>query len=190
MSERFKDRAGNEWTIELTIGTVERVRKTSRFNLWEQAEPLADEPGQPPKPNAKPLCEALYGNYPLLWELLWFLIEPQAEAQGVTAEAFGAAMGPEALVQAEQAFYREWQDFFLRLRRSDCSAVLQKMTTYREAAILALETRLQDPRVAEMDAEVKTGIDQLAEQQLAKALSDGSGKLRELLASDPSNSPG
>lgn len=190
MSESFRDKMGREWIIDLNIGTVDRVNKASRFNLWDQSAKLPDERGQPASDDAKPLCEALYGNYPILWELLWFLIEPQAVSRSISAEQFGEVMGPESLVEAESAFFREWHDFFHRLRRSDCSAVLQKLEKYRAAAMVALNTKLHDPRMESLDTQVQQGIEALAETEFAKALSDGSGKLRELLESASTTSPG
>ena len=32
--ESFKDKTGQEWSINLSIGTVERMKKVSRFNLY------------------------------------------------------------------------------------------------------------------------------------------------------------
>ena len=183
MSQSFRDKAGAEWVIELTIGTVERIRKAGRFNLYEPAEPM--EPGQKPS-----LSDVIFSDYATFWELLWAIVEPQAATKAVTAEQFGEMMAAKCLVDAQSAFLREWQDFFHQLRRSENCAVLQKLEKYKAAAATAMEAKLVDPRIAAMDAEVEKTIAARAESEFTKALSAGYGKLRELSASGSENSTG
>src|SRR5687767_15699520 len=98
--QQFKDSTGGTWEIGLPIGEVSRIRTQSeaRFDLWD---PAKDD-----------FANQLANEMPLFWELLWFIVEPQATAKQVAAEDFGKAMAAECLYDAQKRFFSEWHDFF------------------------------------------------------------------------------
>ena len=78
MINEFKDREGNRWAIDLPIGTVLRVKAESegRLNLLDpQHENLADR--------------LAAHDFETLYELLWLILRPSAEAKEINAEKFG-----------------------------------------------------------------------------------------------------
>jgi hypothetical protein len=94
----FQDQSDAKWQIDLAFGQVMRVKVASegRFNLLEPRD-LADRLAQD---------EAEF------WELLWYLVEPQARERGTSAEQFGRAMAADCLHEARRQFFAEWDDFF------------------------------------------------------------------------------
>lgn len=103
----FTDNAGKVWTLALTIDSAKRVKSLMGVNLLE---PEAGEP---------PLLTRLGTDEILLCDVLYCLIKPQADALGVTDEMFGQALGGEAILAAQNAFYDEIVDFFQQRGRTD-----------------------------------------------------------------------
>jgi len=168
--QTFKDSSGRSWEIDLPIGEVVRIRKASegRFNLWE---PAKDD-----------LASQLANEMPLFWELLWFVVEPQALAKNVTAEEFGKALAAECLYDSQKKFFSEWHDFFLRLQRPDLAAVVEKLAQYRAKALELVRAKLA---TGEMEQ-----IDQKVEAKMHTILNEQFGKLRESLDSTLDRTPG
>lgn len=166
---QFKDKEAAAWTIDLTIGTVARVKATSegRFNLIDPAPQLAD---------------ALARDELTFWELLWHLVEPQAQQRNVSAEAFGQAMAADCLHHARRLFFEEWTDFFRQLHRPDKQAVVEKAAQYLAKAMELTHAKLASPEMNELD--------RLVEQRMQASLNASFGKLRASLASTPAASPG
>jgi hypothetical protein len=189
----FKDKDGTLWSINLTIGLVERVKKASGWNLYEPDAPAPAEheakltPGD--SAGAKTVQDVLWTDLSRFWELLWHLVQDQAAERKIDAEAFGRLMAARCLIDAHQAFWHEWADFFRQLQRPDAALVLEKMETLRAAAIGLAEVKLRDPRVAELEKRVLAGMEETVERDFAQALSDGYGTLRELSGSIPDPSP-
>jgi len=55
----------------------------------------------------------------LLCDVIFVLVKPQADAAGVSDEQFAAALGGDAILAAQTAFYEELVDFFRKLGRTD-----------------------------------------------------------------------
>ena len=97
-----------EWKINLTVGTAIRVKDVDeRFNLFEAEHPVED----------KPLREVLDSDFALFWELLWVLLEPQAEKLGIDAVEFGERMANDCIVSAQMQFFRNGRIFSRACRR-------------------------------------------------------------------------
>lgn len=167
----FKDKANNRWTIDLPVGTVLRVKSESggKYNLLEPESKLGE----------RTLLAALWEDMAEFWELLWHVVEPQAKAMAepVTAEKFGELMAAECLVEAQLAFWQEWQAFFHHLQRPDRAAALGRMQRHTAKALEMLRTKLADPAMAEMD--------RLTEAKMQATLNKSFSKLQESLASIP-----
>ena len=168
--QKFRDTTGKTWEIDLPIGEVVRIRQASegRFNLWE-----------PTKDN---LGDRLANDIPLFWELLWYIVEPQAEEAKITAKEFGKAVAAECLYEAQRKFFDEWHDFFLRLQRPDLAAVLEKLSKYRAKALELVKAKLATGELDQIDPKV--------EAKLQATLNESFGKLRERLDSILAPSPG
>lgn len=127
----FVDGAGRTWTLSLNLGAVKRVHGLAGINL------VALSDGDPP------LLTRLGTEVILLCDVIFALLKPQADAAGVSDEEFGASLGGDAILAAQQAFYEELTDFFLSLGRSDLAKALIKQKGMIDAAVAEVDRRLE-----------------------------------------------
>ncbi|MGI6273729.1 MAG: hypothetical protein ACOYLD_15425 [Anaerohalosphaeraceae bacterium] len=127
----FTDSTGRTWTINLTIDAAKRVRDLLGINLLE---PEAGDP---------PLLTRLGTDEILLCDVIYCLIKPQADQQAITDEQFGQALGGEAILAAQKAFYEELIDFFQKRGRSDRARAVATQARMIEAAAAAVERQIQ-----------------------------------------------
>jgi hypothetical protein len=165
---QFKDKNGQDWTIDLPIGTVLRVKSISeaRFNLLEPTG----------------LCDKLVQDDGEFWELLWHLVSPQAAERSIDAEKFGLLMAAECLAHARRLFFEAWADFFHQLHRPDKAAAVEKMALYLAKAIELTTEKLKSPEMQKLDQKV--------EAKMRSTLNNSFGELLDSLESTPARSPG
>jgi len=132
----FTDAVGRTWTIALNLGTAMAVKDKLGVDL------LQPEVGDPP------LLTRLGTDEMLLGEVLCALLENQFVAHKVTAEDVRAAFDGRTLLAAQQAFYEELIDFFQSRGRADRAKAVAKQMTLINAAVKAIETKIDqiDPR--------------------------------------------
>jgi len=136
----FTDSAGRTWTINLNIDAAKRVRNLLDVNLLEP------EGGEPP------LLTRLGTDEILLCDVIYCLIKPQADQQGVSDEQFGQALGGEAILAAQQALYEELIDFFHQRHRPDRARAVQAQMKMINLAVAKIETHLAQLNLeAELD---------------------------------------
>ena len=126
----FTDNAGRTWTLTLTIDAAKRVKSLLDVNLLEL------EAGDPP------LLTKLGTDVILLCDAIFALVKPQADAAGVTDEQFAAAMGGDAILAAQTAFYEELVDFFRKLGRTDLAKAVDAQRRMINLAVARIETRI------------------------------------------------
>jgi len=127
----FHDTTGREWTIELNVASVKRVRSLLGVDL------LALHAGQPP------LITCLGSDVCLLCDVLFALVKPQADAAQVSDEQFGQGLGGAALLDGQQALYAELADFFRALGRTDMTVAVQTQGETIRLATAAAEARIR-----------------------------------------------
>jgi len=126
----FTDSAGRTWTVSLNIDAAKRVRSLLDVNLLEL------EAGDPP------LLTRLGTDVILLCDVIFALVKPQADAASVSDEQFGAALGGDAILAAQTAFYEELVDFFRRLGRGDRARAAEAQRRVIDLAVQRIETRI------------------------------------------------
>jgi len=126
----FTDRAGRSWTITLTLGTAMAVKEQLGVDL------LQPEAGDPP------LLTRLGTDEMLLGEVLCAMLQQQFETQGVTAEEVRNGFDGQTLLAAQKAFYEELIDFFQSRGRTDRAKAVAKQVKMIDAAVVAVETRI------------------------------------------------
>ena len=126
----FNDAAGRTWTLTLNLGTAMRVKAKLDIDL------LQPEAGDPP------LLTRLGTDEMLLGEVLCAMLEGQFEANKVTDEDVRASFDGETLLAAQQAFYEELIGFFRSRGRNDRAKAVAKQMAMIEAAVTAVETRI------------------------------------------------
>ena len=166
----FKDRENNTWTIDLPFGTVLRVKKESegRFNLLDpEHENLADR--------------LAAHDFEALYEVLWHILRPVADERQIDAEKFGQLVAADCLLEARQALWKEWTDFFQKLQRPDKATVLEKLAKYNAKAVELVKAKVADPRLADLDNRVET--------KMVATLNQSFGSLEASLAKTLDTSP-
>jgi hypothetical protein len=167
----FTDSAGRTWTIALTIDAAKRVKSLLGVNLLEL------EAGDPP------LLTRLGTDVILLCDVIFALVRPQADAAGVSDEQFAAALGGEAILAAQTAFYGELVDFFQHLGRSDLGKAVDAQRRMIELAVRQIETRIEH---LDLEAAVSKTLSEAEEESTLGAVSERSESNR---GASSTNSP-
>jgi hypothetical protein len=139
----FTDTAGRAWTIALTIDAAKRVKSLLDVNLLEL------EAGDPP------LLTRLGTDVILLCDVIFALVKPQADAAGVSDQEFAAALGGDAVLAAQTAFYEELVDFFRKLGRRDLAKAVDAQRRMIDLTVARIETRLDK---LDLEAAVETTL--------------------------------
>jgi len=171
----FKDTGGNRWPIELPIGTVLRVKAESdgRLNLLDpQHENLADR--------------IAANDWETLYEVLWLIVRPQAEAKEITAEKFGEQIAADCITEARQVLWRVWKDFFQKLQRPDLATVLEKLEKYNAKALELVKEKIAGAKLDQIDARVEAKM----RSSLNNAFGNLEASLEPILGPSPSDKSG
>ena len=121
----FTDTEGRTWTVELTYGSAKRVKKLVGVDL------LAIEHGDPP------LLTRLGTEIMLVCDVIFALIKPQADEQGVSDEEWAEAMGGDAITEAHEALYEAIVNFFRSRGRTDVGKAVAKQKSLIDETVKA-----------------------------------------------------
>jgi len=127
----FTDTAGRTWTVSLNYGSIARIKALTGVDLFKLDE------GDPP------LLTRLGTDVALLCDVIFAAIKPQADAQGVSDEQWAEAMGGDAILAAQTAFYEELVSFFQSLGRRDMARAAATQQRMIELAVQASERRIE-----------------------------------------------
>jgi len=141
----FTDTAGRTWTLSLTLGTAMAVKAKLDIDL------LQPEAGDPP------LLTRLGTDEMLLGEVLCAMLEKQFESHKVTDDDVRAAFDGQTLLAAQKAFYEELIDFFRSRGRNDRAKAVAKQMAMIDAAVTAIETRIDGIDIDETIAGAMSG---------------------------------
>jgi hypothetical protein len=149
----FKDNQNRNWTIVVNVAAVKRVRSLLSINLLDVVK--LDEKN---RPNVD-LLEQLASDPVLLCDVIYCICKPDADAQNISDEDFGSAMGGDAIEHATTALLEELVDFFPEAKR----LVLRKLMNAGEKVKLrmekALKLELENPQLdKELEKQVKEYI--------------------------------
>ena len=139
----FNDTLGRTWTVTITVDAIRRVRALLNINLPDAIE------GK--------LLERLVTDPVLLCDILFALVQPEAQAKSITDEDFGKALGGDVLDHATSALLEELVDFFPSARRTVFRKALVKLKRLEGMAIETANQRLEsDELERKMAAALKT----------------------------------
>lgn len=135
----FTTSNGQTWELNLTIADIKRVRNADIDNEGEgPIDLLALDSGSPP------LLTRIGIDVALLCDIIYVLVQPQADKAGVSSEDFGSLLGGDTIAAASDAFYEALADFFRRLRRNDLSAALEKQKSLIAESVMEATTQIKD----------------------------------------------
>jgi hypothetical protein len=126
----FTDAAGRNWTLTLNLGTAMAVKGKLDIDL------LQPEAGDPP------LLTRLGTDEMLLGEVLCAMLEGQFVTHKVTEDDVRNSFDGQTLLAAQKAFYEELIDFFRSRGRNDRAKAVAKQMAMIDAAVTAIETRI------------------------------------------------
>jgi hypothetical protein len=166
----FTDAANRTWSITLNLGTAMAVKAKLDIDL------LQPEAGDPP------LLTRLGTDEMLLGEVLCAMLEGQFVTHKVTDADVRNSFDGQTLLAAQKAFYEELIDFFRSRGRTDRAKAVAKQMAMIDAAVTAIETKIDGISVEETIATAMTN----------PGAGGGamSGGLRDPSASDPVGSDG
>jgi hypothetical protein len=132
----FKDTNGREWLVTLNVAQVKRVRERLGLNLADLHQ------GNLLVRLADPVT---------LVDVLFVLVQPQAEEASVTDEQFASALGGDTLSSASTALLEALCDFFPQPTRLMLRKVLAQTQTRQADAVTKIEN--------EGDELIRTALD-------------------------------
>lgn len=129
----FKDNQGREWTVEITVAAIKRVRGLAGVDLMEVLE------------GSNGLIEKLVRDPVLLCDVIYAACKPQADERQVSDEAFGASMAGDAIEHATAALLEELVDFCPSPRdRANLGRVLKATRDVMDKARDVVERRIDE----------------------------------------------
>ena len=134
----FSDTTGRTWSIAVNVDAVKRVRDLLKEDLLD----------------VKQILERLMVDPILLCDVIYCICKPQADAEGISDEQFGQAMGGDSILHAKRALIAELVDFFpSAAERENLKAAIAKFDKLADRAAELIKTRLESPRLSrEMEA--------------------------------------
>lgn len=151
MARCFKDSTGREWSVNVVVDTIEKVR--------EIGVDLGDVTAQAMK--------RLAIDDVLLVRSLWLICEAQADKAGVTPQQFGESLFGDALDDAYEALRGALDDFFPRRKREFWRKMMEVDSRQQvETMQVGLET-MDDPEIRE---QFSLAVRERAKAEVRKAL--------------------
>ncbi|MBX3363939.1 MAG: hypothetical protein KF866_04165 [Phycisphaeraceae bacterium] len=149
----FKDNAGREWTVEVNVAALKRVKSLTEVNLLGVLDGT--------------LIERLIRDPVLLCDAVYAICKPQADERSVTDEDFGRAMAGDAIEHATEALLEELVSFCPSPRdRANLGRVLKATREVMDKARDIVEAKLDSGE-----------LEKAAEQALAQAQTGTRGGL-------------
>ena len=153
----FQDTQGRTWSVTINVDAIRRVRSLLDINLLDAIE------GK--------LLERLVTDPVLLCDILFALVQPEAEAKQVTDEDFGRALGGDVLDFATTALLEELVDFFPSGKRTVFRKALEKL---KKLEGIALETATKRLESDELERKMTAALKNLEPASMSGDLSGNS----------------
>lgn len=138
----FTDTSGRVWSLVLNVDVIRRVRSLTSINLLDAVD------GQ--------LIERLITDPILLCDILFAVVQPEAQQKSVSDVDFGRALGGDVLDAATTALLEELVDFFPSAKRELLRKALRKLRQLEEIALQTAHQKLDSP---ELEARMRAAIE-------------------------------
>ena len=150
MTNEFMDKRGRRWDVSLSLGGARRIDASDFSELTAKKFSIL-------RPDKDLLMEILTDT-PLLFAMIWALVQPQAAAAGVDEASFLDGLDGPAIAGGREAFWGAVADFF----PEHATALLTLLSQYRKAGRrIALE-------IEGMEAEIEAVINDEVTHQTTK----------------------
>ena len=151
--QKFVDRKGRMWVVELDNTTLRRVKTITDVRLLDAVD------GE--------LITRLSEDFILLGDVLYAICKPQADKEGISDEEFGQGMAGDSIADATAALVEALLAYLPEARRRLLRKAAEKQRMIETRGMQLIEQRLDDPRLVE-------GVIEEMEKQLAVPGSSGS----------------
>lgn len=138
----FKDRNGDQWTLDINVGSARRVKAETGFDILNA---LAFENGSARLDG----IDALSVDVELLVNVLYSLCKSQAEKKGITPDGFAELFDGESVECATDSLIREIINFSQPLKRRTLLLIYEKMTSFRAKMAKEMEKKLESDELEE-----------------------------------------
>ena len=138
----FTDTSSRVWTLVINVDVIRRVRALANVNLLDAVD------GR--------LLERLVTDPVLLCDILFAIVQPDAEQRKVSDQEFGRALGGDVLDAATTALLEDLVDFFPNAKRTLLRKAMQKLRNLEEVALQTAHQRLDSP---ELEARLRAAIE-------------------------------
>ncbi len=112
----FIDKTGESWPVEITLGTLLRVKYATGHDMLNVAAPVKDE---------QPLAVRLVREADTLATVLTAVVQPFLRGKSISDEAFADRLGGKAIDDGMIALLEEWADFFRQGNRMDQATAIE-----------------------------------------------------------------
>jgi len=133
----FRDKEGREWTVEIDVTTIKRVREALDINLLELVVAGSDLPEK-------------LGDPCLLVDVLYLLCKDRADILDLDDVAFGKAMTPDGIEDAWSSILEGIVNFSPRGLRPAYQKMLATATRYQEAQATRAKSLIESPEFEQM----------------------------------------
>jgi hypothetical protein len=163
----FRDVQEREWTVEVNVAALKRVKDSTDVDLTRLVDPEAD------------VISKLSEDVFLLFDVICALLKPQLEKHGLSAEEFGAGLDEESTEKAATALFEGIIDFF----REDKRTLLKRAFSKVKAAAESSQSEALNRAMKEVESET-------FDEAIRAAMSGGSSTSSpESSVSTPAPSP-
>jgi len=160
----FRDARDREWTVEVTVATVERVLAEADVDMLDTGDEnvFLQMTTQPVR----------------IVHVLYAVLKPQMEAKGLSCEEFADGMKGDAIARASEALTEEWLDFFPDpAERRALRTAMAKTKAFHEKVRAAALKEIESPE-----------LETLLETSMEEALTTYRRKLTALSGKPPASS--
>lgn len=110
--EIFKDLKGREWRLQITVGTIRKVRSVLGLDLYDVS--------------SEGFIQVIVDETEKLIDMFYLILEDQAKELGVDGQGFAEGFSGEVIDEATTAFLDELTNFFPRSKREPVKKLLAK----------------------------------------------------------------
>ena len=168
---RFRDRKNREWTLEANFGSYGRVKAATGVKLYD----IATENRE---------CLTQLTDVLILGQVLWSMVEPQAQAIGVCPEDFAGAFDGDVIETAYNALLDEMLFFCPTRQRKVLELAVRKVREVEARAATVVDGKLE-----KFEQEIDRALDQLTHGFLDTSLPESLASTRENGRSESCSTP-
>lgn len=138
----IKDLNGQEWKLQITVGSIIAVRGELKMDLYN----IGDDG----------FIRAVIDDPFMIFDILWVLLEDQIKERDIDKKAFGKAFSGDCIATATVLFLEELTEFFPPGKRETAANLLKKTRQLAEMAYKKIDADIEN---LDLEKEVDTAME-------------------------------